>query len=96
MASSKKMQQTSPMEEPLPFPSELDQPRWSVITFDECAARGLSYDEAKRLVEQMSDEVPGLCIVTDDAAQKLFPSNKPKTIKTEDEDLSQKTFQEAL
>ena len=89
------MQQT-PIETALPFPSELDQPRWSVITSDECTASGLSYTEAKRLVEQMTDEVPGLCIVTDEAAHKLFGGAKPKTIKTENEDLSRTAFQETL
>jgi hypothetical protein len=96
MSASKKMQQQTPVEEPLPFPSEFDQPRWSVITSDESAASGLSYSEAKRLVEQMTDEAAGLCIVTDEAAHKLFAHAKPKTIKTEDEDLSQTAFQETL
>lgn len=90
------MQQQTLTEEPLPFASELDQPRWSVITSDELAASNLSYTEAKRLIEQMTDEVSGLCIVTDEAAQKLFAQAKPKTIKTEHEDLSQTVFQETL
>ena len=91
-------EETIGAEKPLPFPSELDQPRWSVITFNECAATNLSYEEAKRLVEQMSADVPGLCIVTDEAAQKMFGATKPKTLKIEDkdEDLSQKAFQETL
>lgn len=82
----------------LPFPSELDQPRWSVVTSDELAASGLSYAEARRLVEQMSGEVSGLCIVTNEAAAKLFGAAKPKTVKAaeKDEDLTQKAFQETL
>lgn len=88
----------TPTEEPLPFPSELDQPRWSVITFNECAASGLSYAEASRLVEQMHDEVPGLCIVTDDAARKMYGETKSARVKPNEpaEDLSQKAFQETL
>ncbi|MDQ4121329.1 MAG: hypothetical protein M3209_07775 [Acidobacteriota bacterium] len=88
----------TPIEEPLPFPSELDQPRWSVITFSECAASGLSYAEATRLVEQMQEEVPGLCIVTDEAARKMYGEAKVPHIKPTEpaEDLSQKAFQETL
>ncbi|HYP49328.1 MAG TPA: hypothetical protein VEQ34_00195, partial [Pyrinomonadaceae bacterium] len=66
----------TPIEEPLPFPSELDQPRWSVVTFNECAASSLSYAEATRLVVQLQDEVPGLCIVTDEAARKMYGERK--------------------
>ncbi len=88
----------TPIEEPLPFPSELDQPRWSVVTFNECAASGLSYAEATRLVEQMQDEVPGLCIVTDEAARKMYGETKTARVISKEpaEDLSQKAFQETL
>jgi hypothetical protein len=88
----------TPTEELLPFPSELDQPRWSVVTFNECAASGLSYVEATRLVEQMLDEVPGLCIVTDEAAHKMYGNAKAARVSTNEpaEDLSQKAFQETL
>ncbi|HEX8397208.1 MAG TPA: hypothetical protein VF644_07270 [Pyrinomonadaceae bacterium] len=88
----------TPIEEPLPFPSEFDQPRWSVITFNECAASGLSYAEATRLVEQMQDEVAGLCIVTDEAARKMYGDKKAARVNQIEpaEDLSQKVFQETL
>jgi hypothetical protein len=88
-----------PVENPLPFPSELDQPLWSVITFNECAASGLNYAEAKRLIEQMQDEVPGLCIVTDEAARKMYGEARVSARAKRNEpaeDLSQKAFQETL
>ena len=88
----------TPIEEPLPFPSELDQPRWSVVTFNECAASSLSYAEATRLIEQMRDEVPGLCIVTDEAAHKMYGERKAVRVNQIEpaEDLSEKAFQETL
>lgn len=84
-------------DEPLPF-SEFDQPRWSVISMDDCAASGLSYTEAARLVKQMSEEVTGLCIVTDAAARKMCGNGTAKTRKAKepDEDLSQKSFADIL
>ena len=96
--SRKKEIESTPTEEPLPFPSELDQPRWAVVSFNECTASGLSYEEAKRLIEQLSAEVPGLCIVTDEAAQKMYGEEKVKRAKPNEpgEDLSQKAFQETL
>ena len=52
--------------------SELDQPRWSVVSFDACEGSGLTYDAAARLLaEREAAGVYGLCIVTDDAASRL-------------------------
>ena len=52
--------------------SELDLPMWSVVSFDECEASGLTYHAA---VEMMSEKeaagVYGLCIVSDDAASRV-------------------------
>lgn len=59
--------------------SEFDAPRWSVMSFDDCAASGLAYEEARKMVEQMSDNVAGLCIVTDEAAQRMLNSKNQKS-----------------
>jgi hypothetical protein len=60
--------------------SELDEPRWSVMSFDECAASGLTYEEATKLLQQMTNDLPGLCIVTDEAAQRIYGAkNVPVT-----------------
>jgi len=49
--------------------NELEQPIWSVISFDRHEARGLTYDEALGKLQSLDREhVPGLCIVTDEAA----------------------------
>lgn len=55
--------------EPVP---ELREKRWAVISFDRCAARGLTYAEAvEKMRELMAAKVAGLCIVTDAAAERF-------------------------
>jgi hypothetical protein len=52
--------------------SELLEPRWSVITFESCAVRGLNYDEALAWMEKLKAQgLSGLCIVTDEAADRI-------------------------
>lgn len=55
------------------FSVELNQARWSVITFDTCAAKNLTYAEAaQKLRELKNQNTAGLCIVTDEAAERLI------------------------
>ena len=57
--------------------SELDEKLWSVITFDERAASGLTYGEAAEKLEKLKAEnVSGLCIVTDEAAARITARKK--------------------
>ena len=52
--------------------SELDEPIWSVVSFERVEANGLGYAEADRLLSELDDRgVPGLCIVTDEAASRI-------------------------
>jgi hypothetical protein len=52
--------------------SELLEPRWSVITFESCAVRGLNYDEATTWLGKLKNQgLSGLCIVTDEAADRI-------------------------
>lgn len=52
--------------------SELEEPRWSVVSFDQCEAGGLTYDQAVKLMSELdAHQVTGLCIVTDDAARRM-------------------------
>ncbi len=54
------------------FGSELQQPIWSVVSFESVAVSGLHYDEAVRWVEKLnSQKVSGLCSVTDEAAGRV-------------------------
>lgn len=52
--------------------SELEMPRWSVVSFDACEGSGLTYDAAaKLLAEREAEGVYGLCIITDEAASRV-------------------------
>ena len=57
--------------------SELNEPRWSVVTFETCAASGLTYDEAAAKLKKLATKkVSGLCIITDEAANRAV-GNQP-------------------
>ena len=57
--------------------SELAENVWSVITFDETAASGLTYDEAVKLRTNLeAEKVSGLCIITDEAAARMTAEKK--------------------
>lgn len=59
------------------FPSELAENIWSVITFDETAASGLTYNEAVKLRTKLeAEKVSGLCIITDEAAARMTAEKK--------------------
>lgn len=64
------------------FPSELNNPQWSVISFSKSEATDLTYQEAVRKLQTLAKKGgSGLCIVTNQAAQKV-KSNKTKVKKT--------------
>ena len=51
---------------------ELDEPRWSVVSFDQIQAGGLTYRQAAALQSALElNDVTGLCIVTDEAARRV-------------------------
>lgn len=53
-------------------PCELDQPLWSVVSFDQREAGGLTYSQAVHLMSELdANEVRGLCVVTDAAATRV-------------------------
>lgn len=55
-----------------PFLSELHEQIWSLVSFEKCIESGLTYDEAvKKMDELFPKQVPGLCIVTDEAAENI-------------------------
>ena len=52
--------------------SELNEPIWSVISFERVETIGLRYEEAARMRSDLEDRgVPGLCIVTNEAASRI-------------------------
>jgi len=53
------------------FSSELNDPRWSVISFEKSEATDLTYDEAAKKLQELDVKgVFGLCVVTKEAAKK--------------------------
>ena len=54
------------------YASELDEPRWSVVSFDQIEAGGLTYRQAYELISLLdSHGLSGLCVVTDEAAARM-------------------------
>lgn len=59
-------------DEPETAPCEIEQPAWSVVSFDKVEAAGLTYAQAAQLIDELDNRgVAGLCIVTDEAASKI-------------------------
>ena len=53
--------------------SELESPIWSVISFEQCEASGLTYQQAiAKLAELEAHNISGLCIVTNEAASRVI------------------------
>lgn len=51
---------------------ELNAPRWSVVSFEKRLVSNLTYAEAASKSEEFSaQKVSGLCIVTDEAAERI-------------------------
>lgn len=55
-----------------PTASELDQPIWSVISFERVESSGIDYATAVLFMSELEVRgVPGLCIITADAAARI-------------------------
>jgi hypothetical protein len=58
--------------------SELTENKWAVLSERGCEATDLTHDEARRLVHKLAGEGRhGLCIVSNEAAQKLSGPSVP-------------------
>lgn len=54
------------------YKNELNARRWSVVSFEKREASNLTYDEAsKKLKKLAKGGVSGLCVVTDEAAERI-------------------------
>lgn len=54
------------------FGSELDAPRWSVISFERSEGNALTYRDALRLMDDLERKgVAGLCVVSDETAARV-------------------------
>ena len=54
------------------FLSELAALSWSVVSFDRCVAKNLTYEQAEEKIRELAEQkVSGLCIITDEAAERI-------------------------
>lgn len=54
------------------FLSELAALCWSVVSFEKCVAKNLTYEQAEQKMRELSaQKVSGLCIITDEAAERI-------------------------
>lgn len=57
--------------------SELNAPRWSVVSFEKRVAKNLLYAEAvEKLAQFRARKISGLCVVTDEAAARIAVNGK--------------------
>ena len=54
------------------FLSELAALSWSVVSFEKCEAKNLTYEQAEEKMRELAaQKVSGLCIITDEAAARI-------------------------
>lgn len=54
------------------FLSELAALSWSVVSFDRCVAKNLTYEQAEEKIRELTaQKISGLCIITDEAAERI-------------------------
>lgn len=54
------------------FSGELNEPRWSVISFENCLSKDLTYAQAEQKLKELEAEnVAGLCVVTNEVAARV-------------------------
>lgn len=55
--------------------SELRQPIWSVVSFEQCVAKNLNYEKAAAKIAELEKQgVSGLCLVTNSVAERIAAS----------------------
>ena len=58
----------------VPPASELEEPIWAVVSFEKIEGMNLTYTEASsKLAELEEQKIPGLCVVTNQAAIRSDP-----------------------
>jgi hypothetical protein len=76
MAVEEKENQAETTQKDEDFSSELNEPRWSVVSFENCVAKNLTYAQAEQKLKELeAAKVSGLCIITDEAAARI--ADKP-------------------
>ncbi len=70
-AQNKKITPTAEAVSDKIFLSEMNDPRWSVISFERCESTNLTYDKAVQKLQKLAAKgISGLCVVTSEAAEK--------------------------
>jgi hypothetical protein len=78
----KKKVQTETRDEAVNFAGELNAPRWSIVSFEKCVAKNLTYPQAEeKLVKLAAEKIAGLCIVSDEAAARISHEQTRKSRK---------------
>jgi len=71
-SKKKKVQAGAAQAETTNFANELNEARWSVVSFEKCVAKNLTYSQAEeKLVKLGAEKIAGLCIVSDEAAARI-------------------------
>jgi hypothetical protein len=61
--------------------SELNEQLWAVLSERGCEAHGLNYNDAHLLLRAlMREKISGLCIITDDAGQRVARTERLKAV----------------
>ena len=82
MAVEEKENQAETTQTAEDFSSELTEPRWSVVSFETCMAKNLTYTEAEQKLQELeAAKVSGLCIVTDETAARISHEQTRKDTK---------------
>lgn len=77
MAVEEKENQAEITQKEEDFSSELNEPRWSVVSFENCVANNLTYVQAEQKLKELeAAKVAGLCIITDEAAERIGSSRR--------------------
>jgi len=72
MDETKTENSTENQENSIQETPELREARWSVISFDKCEARNLTYEKAEQKIAELeAQKFSGLCVVTDEVAAKM-------------------------
>lgn len=72
MDETKTENSTENQENSIQETPELREARWSVISFDKCEARNLTYEQAEQKIAELeAQKFSGLCVVTDEVAAKM-------------------------
>ena len=70
-AKKRKTKESEKTDLPEAAASELNEPRWSVVSFEKRVAENLIYAEAVAELERLrARKMSGLCVITDDAASR--------------------------